>query len=94
MRHKKKVRGDAITLTIREEKDAIEAAGVAGLLAGADAPATEGHIVRFHVAEGASTLPALLAELARAGIEAMGVEVNRPTLDDVFLTLTGRSLRD
>lgn len=91
---KRKVRGDTITLTMRQEKDAIEAAGVAGLLAGADAPATEGHIVRFHVSEGASALPVLLAELARAGIEAMGVEVNRPTLDDVFLTLTGRSLRD
>ena len=30
----------------------------------------------------------------KAGIEAIGVEVNRPTLDDVFVTLTGRSMRD
>jgi len=91
---KKKVSGDTITLTLREEKDAVEAAGVAGLLAGADEPAVEGHMVRLHVPDGAAALPVLLTELARAGIEAIGVEVNRPTLDDVFLTLTGRSLRD
>ena len=40
------------------------------------------------------TLPALLGGLVKSNIEAIGVEVNRPTLDDVFLTLTGRSLRD
>ena len=91
---KKKVRGDTITLTLREDSHAAEAAGVAGLLASADTPVTEGHVVRFHVPDGASALPVLLTELSRAGIEAIGVEVNRPTLDDVFLTLTGRSLRD
>ncbi|KKB11147.1 ABC transporter [Devosia geojensis] len=91
---KKKVRGDTISLTLREDEHAAEAAGVAGLLAGADTPVIEGHVVRFHVPDGASALPVLLTELSRAGIEAIGVEVNRPTLDDVFLTLTGRSLRD
>ena len=35
-----------------------------------------------------------LGDLTKAGIDAIGVDVNRPTLDDVFLTLTGRSLRD
>ena len=29
-----------------------------------------------------------------AGIEVAGVESRRPSLDDVFLTVTGRSLRD
>lgn len=91
---KKRVSGDTITLTMREEKDATEAAGVAGMLAGADAPVIEGHIVRFHVPDGASALPVLLGEMTKAGLAAIGVEVNRPTLDDVFLTLTGRSLRE
>ena len=91
---KKRVSGDTITLTMREEKHAAEAAGVAGMLAGADAPVIEGHIVRFHVPDGASALPVLLGEMTKAGLAAIGVEVNRPTLDDVFLTLTGRSLRE
>ena len=32
--------------------------------------------------------------MADSCLPAIGVEVSRPTLDDVFLTLTGRSLRD
>ena len=39
-------------------------------------------------------LPALLRSIDAQGIELHGVEVHRPTLDDVFLTMTGRSLRD
>ena len=44
--------------------------------------------------DGGRALPVLLADLTKSGIDAIGVDVNRPTLDDVFLTLTGRSLRD
>ncbi len=91
---KKRVSGDAITLTLRHEADAAKAAEIAGKLEGADTPKTEGHVVRLHVPDGGRALPVLLAELTRAGVDAIGVDVNRPTLDDVFLTLTGRSLRD
>ena len=39
-------------------------------------------------------MPGLLRDLDRSGIDLDSIEVHRPTLDDVFLTLTGRSLRD
>jgi len=39
-------------------------------------------------------LPGLLRSIDAQGIELQGVEVHRPTLDDVFLSMTGRSLRD
>jgi ABC-2 type transport system ATP-binding protein len=39
-------------------------------------------------------VPDLLEDLRAAGVAAAEVEVRRPTLDDVFLTLTGRSLRE
>ncbi len=91
---KKRVSGDAITLTLRNETDARAAGEIAGRLDGADTPGVEAHVVRLHVPDGGRALPVLLAELTRAGIDAIGVDVNRPTLDDVFLTLTGRSLRD
>ena len=42
----------------------------------------------------ARRVPGLLRDLDRPGIELDSIEVHRPTLDDVFLTLTGRSLRD
>jgi ABC-2 type transport system ATP-binding protein len=54
----------------------------------------DGPCVRFRVPDGASTLPALLRELDAAGMAMTSVEVRRPSLDDVFLTLTGRTLRD
>jgi ABC-2 type transport system ATP-binding protein len=91
---KKRVSGDAITLTLRNEADAGRSAGIAASLEGADKPVTEANVVRLHVPDGGRALPVLLAALTREGIDAIGVDVNRPTLDDVFLTLTGRSLRD
>ncbi len=91
---KQRVSGDAITLTLRHEEDARKAAGIAGRLEGADVPIIEAHVVRLHVPDGGRALPVLLAELTRSGVDAIGVDVNRPTLDDVFLALTGRSLRD
>jgi ABC-2 type transport system ATP-binding protein len=91
---KKRVSGDTITLTMRNESDAARAAEIASKLEGADTPKTEAHVVRLHVPDGGRALPVLLASLTRDGIDAIGVDVNRPTLDDVFLTLTGRSLRD
>ncbi|HEU4350204.1 MAG TPA: ATP-binding cassette domain-containing protein [Actinoplanes sp.] len=39
-------------------------------------------------------LPGILEDLRAAGVPASSIEVTRPTLDDVFLTLTGRSLRE
>ena len=91
---KKRVSGDTITRTLRSTPDATRAAESAAGLTGADKPALEANVVRLHVPDGASALPVLLGDLVKSGIEAIGVEVNRPTLDDVFLTLTGRSLRD
>ncbi|QJY45065.1 ATP-binding cassette domain-containing protein [Pseudonocardia broussonetiae] len=54
----------------------------------------DGPSVRFRVDDGAAVLPGLLRELDAAGITMTSAEVRRPSLDDVFLTLTGRSLRE
>ena len=53
-----------------------------------------GDSVSLRVVEGAETLPGLLRALDRDGLTVRSAEVRRPTLDDVFLTLTGRSLRE
>ncbi|KRB78500.1 ABC transporter [Nocardioides sp. Root190] len=54
----------------------------------------EGHHVRGRVPRAGRAVPGLLRDLENAGVQLESVEVVRPTLDDVFLTLTGRSLRD
>jgi ABC-2 type transport system ATP-binding protein len=50
--------------------------------------------LRLTVERGEEALPVLLRVLDGAGITMSAISVARPTLDDVFLTLTGRSLRD
>ena len=54
----------------------------------------EGSHVRGRVQRAGRAVPGLLRDLEAAGITLEAIEVHRPTLDDVFLTLTGRSLRD
>jgi ABC-2 type transport system ATP-binding protein len=39
-------------------------------------------------------LPALLAAIAGTDADVSGVEVREPDLEDVFLHLTGKALRD
>jgi ABC-2 type transport system ATP-binding protein len=51
-------------------------------------------MVRFRVPRGDTALPEMLRALDSAQIPMTSVQVHRPSLDDVFLTLTGRTLRD
>ncbi|GAA4427079.1 ATP-binding cassette domain-containing protein [Georgenia halophila] len=46
------------------------------------------------VNHGEEVLPRLIRELDAAGSTVLTADLDQPTLDDVFLTLTGRSLRE
>lgn len=50
--------------------------------------------VDLRVKDGSAMVAELLADLGADGVRPERVEVARPTLDDVFLDLTGRSLRE
>ena len=91
---KSSVGGDLLTVTVPRADLAAEVAGRMGALPGAEAPTVDGDRVSCRVPAGGSALVALLRDLDAAGIEVAGVESRRPSLDDVFLTVTGRSLRD
>ena len=54
----------------------------------------EGDDVQVRVRDGSTMVAELLADLAADGVPPVRVEASRPTLDDVFLDLTGRSLRE
>jgi len=54
-------------------------------------PALDRENLRFQVADGAQFVPRLVREL---GVPILSVMVRPPTLDDVFLALTGREIRD
>jgi ABC-2 type transport system ATP-binding protein len=57
---------------------------------GIEASISEGTIT-LHVSEGEKFVPRLFAEL---DVPIRSVSVARPTLDDVFMTYTGRTIRD
>jgi ABC-2 type transport system ATP-binding protein len=48
----------------------------------------------LHVAAPHQAIPALLAELARRELPLAELRTHSPTLEDVFVSLTGRALRD
>ena len=58
--------------------------------AGGGSPELEGTAVRFTSAEGAGMLIETLRALERDGIVPIALTVREPSLDDVFLALTGR----
>ena len=58
-----------------------------------EATAADG-TVRLYVDRGETAMPQVLRVLDAAGIALASLSLNRPSLDDVFLRQTGRSLRD
>jgi ABC-2 type transport system ATP-binding protein len=50
--------------------------------------------VRLYVDDGGAALPQLIRVLDQAGVGVRSISLSEPTLDDVFLRQTGRSLRD
>ncbi|GAB2603390.1 ABC transporter ATP-binding protein [Pseudactinotalea suaedae] len=86
--------GDALTLTLEEGGDLARASSAVGRLAGATAEHRGDRTLAFTAPSGSALLPRLLRELDHEGIGVATATAVPPTLDDVFLALTGRTLRD
>jgi ABC-2 type transport system ATP-binding protein len=85
--------GDRITLGFGDAADATAGAERAALMAGAHVE-RDGAQVVARIAHGNEVVATLIHDLHVSGHAPSSVEVVRPTLDDVFLELTGRSLRE
>ena len=92
---KAQVAGDLVDLEVADAARLTEAAAKLGSLV-ADPAGVEVHDrhVRARVPRAGRSVQGLIRDLDRAGIDLHTVEIRRPTLDDVFLSMTGRSLRD
>jgi ABC-2 type transport system ATP-binding protein len=88
---KRRVSGDLVVVGA-DRPDRV--AELAGRLPGSTELARDERTVRFRTADGAAVLPALLRAMDADAVAMTSVEVRRPSLDDVFLELTGRTLRD
>jgi ABC-2 type transport system ATP-binding protein len=93
---KRDVIGDSVVLRVADGDHSGERAR--DLLAAAPfvsevSPAGDGEL-RCYVDDGAAALPEILRLLDGAQIALRQISLSEPTLDDVFLAKTGRSLRD
>ena len=98
---KREISGDVVTVGVGDDATATKAAELftTELQASGDTylrsvEAREDGELRLTVDAGETAIPRLMRSLESAGIEMGTIELHRPTLDDVFLTKTGRSLRE
>ena len=88
---KERVGGLRVEVHVTDPSTA-DAAAAALAPMSAEAPAVEGEKVSVRVDRETGTIMEAARRLDGAGVDADVVAVRRPTLDDVFLTLTGREL--
>ena len=86
---KREISGDVVRVGLPVDSVTAAAAALSGYK-------TETHedSVRLYVEDGATAIPQILRALDAAGVPLGTIELHRPSLDDVFLTKTGRSLRE
>jgi len=92
---KRRVAGDAIVITLKEQ---VDTDGRSMALLQREPYVREisasGDQLRLYVDDGSAALPQLLRILDHQRIGVRSMNLSEPTLDDVFLRQTGRSLRD
>jgi ABC-2 type transport system ATP-binding protein len=88
---KSRLGGDRIDVVLRDVDQLPAAAAAIGRVAGADAEIdTDMRRVSAPVRERAAALTDVVRALDSGGIAALDIALRRPTLDEVFLHLTGR----
>ncbi|MGY1825672.1 MULTISPECIES: ATP-binding cassette domain-containing protein [unclassified Blastococcus] len=91
---KSQVGGDVLTVTAERPDQLAQVAHLVGALPGAEPPQLLPDRVVGRVPNGGRALVELVRALDAADVVVSGIESRRPSLDDVFLGLTGRSLRE
>ncbi len=89
---KARISGDVVTIGMAGGHERAETV-VRAAVAVREVVASEAALL-VTVDDGATAVAPILRALDSAGLSPTSITVNRPTLDDVFLTLTGRSLRE
>jgi ABC-2 type transport system ATP-binding protein len=87
---KSQIGGDHVEVVLRRAEDLVAAAAIVERASGAGAE-TDADLRRVSapVSDRLAAMSAIFAELGAAGIEAEDLAVRRPTLDEVFMKLTG-----
>ena len=91
---KARISGDVVTLGLADAEQREKAEPVVRSAVAVREVVVADAGLHVTVDDGAVAVAPLLRALDAAGLSPTSISVNRPTLDDVFLTLTGRSLRE
>ena len=92
---KDRIGGDRLSVSIaRAENRDGALSTLAPLCTGRVEVSPDGRSFSAPIHSGDRVVPGVIRALDDAGIDVLDVEVRRPTLDDVFLTLTGRATGD
>jgi len=86
--------GDVIELGFADAADAERAVAVVQALTDREVARVDDYAIGMTVPEGESLLPAAIRRLDAEGLVVQTATGVPPTLDDVFLALTGRTLRE
>lgn len=88
---KRRLKRDVIELEPATEGDLVQ---LASILEGEFETVKKRNVVRVFTSHGASTVSGILTRVSEAGIELASLKVAPPTLDDVFLELTGPTVAE
>ena len=91
---KSSVGGDTIVFSFQTEEIARKAETLLTEKIPTGKVQTKNNSVQLTVKDGERMMPELLRSLDAKNLEAQSVTLSRPSLDDVFLKYTGRSLRE
>ena len=80
--------GEAINVTLRDE-DTVQRAA-AELADMVERVQTDRAVLRLYLRNAAAAIPAVVNRLQQAGMEPLSLTLTQPTLDDVFLQVTGQ----
>ena len=89
---KGELRGDAIQVELGDPQADGQASAALDRVPGVWEVTVEGRSLRARTDDGSAAVPAVLQALEAGGIRVASVTIARPSLDDVYLRHTGRSL--
>jgi daunorubicin resistance ABC transporter ATP-binding subunit len=90
---KDRVGGERLEVRLDDERDADKAVATLESISD-DRPAVEGALVKLSVRRRAGAIVEAVRRLDEAGVGVDDLVLRRPTLDDVFLSLTGHAAED
>lgn len=91
---KSQVGGERIEVVVADPSHTAKVAAILGDVARGDVTTRERSATAGVTGDGAAELMRVLGDIKNQGIEVLEIGLRRPTLDDVFLTLTGHEADD